>query len=153
MNQLALLPTINPHNNIQRLKRCTQCATFKPRSAFYINRRAFDGKTTKCKGCIKANKSAYDKSAHGRKVNRLRKIRDAFKVAARRAVHNKELRGDILPAKYHTCKCGKPAKNWHHYNGYEEQHWLDIVALCVRCHVDIHDPFVNANKRQLRLAI
>lgn len=30
--------------------------------------------------------------------------------------------------------CGAVAKHAHHANGYDQDHWLDVVWLCVPCH-------------------
>lgn len=153
--QPALLPSaIAQPQRVYRLKRCTKCAKYKPYAAFYVNRATRDGKTHRCIVCVKAWKSEYDKSAAGHKNNRLRKQRDYDKVQARRAVHNAVLRGDIPAASKCICiHCGRQAKHYHHPNGYSVESWFDIEPVCVRCHVDIHDPFVEVDKRQLRLAI
>lgn len=37
--------------------------------------------------------------------------------------------------------CGKQAKHWDHYKGYEKQNWLEVQAVCVSCH------FLRENKR------
>lgn len=35
------------------------------------------------------------------------------------------------------CKV-KQANEWHHHNGYDEKHLLDVVAVCENCHESIH---------------
>lgn len=30
--------------------------------------------------------------------------------------------------------CEKTAGDYHHHNGYDEQHWLDVIPLCKSCH-------------------
>jgi hypothetical protein len=65
-----------------------------------------------------------------RLVNRARAHR-----AVRKAVYY-----GILP-KVHTQKCrvcNNRAVNYHHYLGYEEPHWLDVIPLCIRCHSKAH---------------
>ncbi len=37
-------------------------------------------------------------------------------------------------------KCGKPARDYHHDQGYAEAHWLDVIAVCRTCHSKIHHP-------------
>ena len=31
--------------------------------------------------------------------------------------------------------CTKPAQQYHHWHGYEKEHWLDVVPVCIPCHV------------------
>jgi len=35
-------------------------------------------------------------------------------------------------------RCDNPAKQYHHHLGYRKKHWLDIRAVCVSCHTEIH---------------
>lgn len=30
--------------------------------------------------------------------------------------------------------CPKPAQQYHHWHGYEKEHWLDVVPVCIQCH-------------------
>lgn len=30
--------------------------------------------------------------------------------------------------------CGKPAKEYDHYEGYNEENWLNVQAVCIPCH-------------------
>ena len=30
--------------------------------------------------------------------------------------------------------CGQSAAQYHHYLGYEPEHWLDVQPLCLSCH-------------------
>lgn len=41
-------------------------------------------------------------------------------------------RPDIFLCHY----CPKPAKEYHHYNGYEPKHYLDVVPVCIKCHTE-----------------
>lgn len=34
--------------------------------------------------------------------------------------------------------CGAQASDYHHHNGYERTHWLDVVPLCRKCHRHRH---------------
>ncbi len=36
--------------------------------------------------------------------------------------------------------CGVQAQNYHHHQGYDEPHWLTVVALCSHCHHLRHYP-------------
>jgi hypothetical protein len=43
--------------------------------------------------------------------------------------------GRMAPARELWCShCGSKADHYHHYLGYDEYHWLDVIPLCVRCH-------------------
>lgn len=45
----------------------------------------------------------------------------------------------IPPARDCTCVgCGAPAREYHHHRGYDKAHALDVVALCIKCHRQIH---------------
>jgi len=44
--------------------------------------------------------------------------------------------GQLPPIKSCTCcECGKPATDYHHYLGYEKEHWLAVEPLCKSCHM------------------
>lgn len=54
---------------------------------------------------------------------------------ARSAISNAIRLGLMLPAKSQTCtRCGEQAQQYHHHNGYEREHWLDVIAVCRSCH-------------------
>lgn len=40
-------------------------------------------------------------------------------------------RSDTLLCHY----CPKPAQQYHHWHGYEPEHWLDVVPVCKGCHI------------------
>ena len=43
--------------------------------------------------------------------------------------------GKMRPAKETICvDCGKQAHSYHHHNGYDEKHALDVITLCLKCH-------------------
>lgn len=45
-----------------------------------------------------------------------------------------------LPAVYHLrcVDCGAEAQVYHHYLGYDEEHWLDVRPMCDSCHSKEH---------------
>jgi hypothetical protein len=50
-------------------------------------------------------------------------------------------KGTLAPAAGHPCaSCGRPARELHHANGYDQAHILDVTPLCVRCHRKSHAP-------------
>jgi hypothetical protein len=71
-------------------------------------------------------------------VNRNKTLTPAEKklrVQARNAV-NKAVIAGILPrvTTLHCGKCGAQAESYHHHNGYDPAHRLDVVPLCNKCH-------------------
>jgi hypothetical protein len=56
-------------------------------------------------------------------------------VLARRAVKTAIRRGDELPLTGTKCvDCGASAEHYHHFRGYEPEHWLWILPVCRKCH-------------------
>ena len=39
--------------------------------------------------------------------------------------------------------CPKSAQQYHHYLGYEPEHWLDILPVCRKCHTRIHTRIIS----------
>jgi hypothetical protein len=46
--------------------------------------------------------------------------------------------GKIIRPEKCSC-CGKQCKPQAHHWSYEEEHWLDVIWLCTRCHADEHN--------------
>lgn len=70
-----------------------------------------------------------------RDINKRSRQRHPERTKARHAVRAALRRGDL--AKPRKCQeCGKVTKklDGHHHNGYDEEHWLDVVWLCEECH-------------------
>ncbi len=42
------------------------------------------------------------------------------------------------PDSLNCCCCYEPAKQYHHYLGYNKKQRLDVKAVCVKCHTKIH---------------
>ena len=58
---------------------------------------------------------------------------------AKDAVHHAIIAGRLFPASRFTCvQCGKKAQQYHHRNGYDKQHWFDVIPLCRLCHKKLH---------------
>jgi hypothetical protein len=57
---------------------------------------------------------------------------------ARNAVNNAVRDGKLQPASNFICSnCKKiQASEYHHHNGYDPDHWLDVIPLCKACHKD-----------------
>jgi hypothetical protein len=135
------------------IKQCKLCHVIKPLSDFYKNPHCRDGYAHKCKECAKAyaasrtpdpesHKSANQKwrsSEKGKKsaVKRKREYseRNPLKIKARAAIAVEIHAGRMPSARTLTCSvCPVQADGYHHYNGYEERHWLDVIPLCRACH-------------------
>lgn len=112
------------------LKRCYKCKTWKPISEYGVDNTRGDKLTAACLKCRRVK----DK----RKRTNLapsEKIRNNAADAVRFAIKRKE----ILPATEMKCfYCGENATEYHHYLGYDKINFLDIKAVCRKCHVNIH---------------
>ncbi len=87
----------------------------------------------------------YCISQKGRNALKARRVRYRKicpeKAKARTAVGNAVARGKLWSAKECECVyCGEQARNWHHWAGYEPEHWFDIIPLCQKC-----DSFAHGN--------
>lgn len=46
--------------------------------------------------------------------------------------------GRMPPVNELPCaRCGKQAEEYHHWS-YEQEHWLDVIPLCTKCHIQVH---------------
>jgi len=54
---------------------------------------------------------------------------------AKNAVYLAIKQGNLTPANILSCHyCDQPAKEYHHWHGYEPEHWLDVIPVCKKCH-------------------
>lgn len=91
----------------------------------------------------KIAKKRYRQSEIGREIERKNsaayKIRYPDRAKAHYVVKDMVKMGKIPPAKMLPCDiCGNAACHYHHYKGYEKEHWLDVIPLCQQCHINIH---------------
>lgn len=91
----------------------------------------------------RAAKKRYRQSEAGREIERKNsaayKVRHPDRAKAHYAVKDAVKMGRIPAARTLSCNtCSNRASQYHHYKGYEREHWFDIIPLCRRCHVDIH---------------
>lgn len=71
-------------------------------------------------------------------------------LALRKAVR----RGIVKPAHQQDCiLCGRRAQDLHHHNGYDREHWLDVVPLCKACHRKQHKVEVAGIKKMPPLVV
>lgn len=145
-------------------KRCSTCKENKSVSEFHKNRATKDGYHSQCKICIKAYQQSEDGKATQRKAHcRYRQTEkgkihekqyqqsEIGKATYRRSVDknhkrfpehrkavsavNNAIRAGKLPRPDSLkCSCGEQAEHYHHHKGYEPEHWLDVVPVCVPCH-------------------
>lgn len=81
----------------------------------------------------------WKQSSRGREVIRegMARYRDnnPHKTLARRAVNLAVRKGSMPRADSLTCRhCGQQAKEYHHWHGYDVEHRLDVIPLCISCH-------------------
>lgn len=70
-----------------------------------------------------------------RKASERYRAKYKAKCRARKAVNYAVEKGQILPVKTQMCvECGKPAQEYHHHKGYDQEHWFDVIPLCAMCH-------------------
>lgn len=147
--------------NEQDMKTCPTCGEIKPVDMFHKSKR--DGIQNGCKACrnahnrrwykrggkecyktpaAKATKSRWKKSKIGkvlhRKSNKRHRQKWPEREKARKAINNAVRAKELPPATTCTClQCGSQAESRHHYLGYAEEHWLDVIELCNPCHTKI----------------
>ena len=156
-----------------KMKRCSKCKKTKVLSEFFKSRRNKDGLYGCCKSCQiayrqgekgKAYQKNYHQSKQGKAIsrkatNKYRKTEKGIKNAtqskkqwrinnpkhnkANRVVQN-AVRYDLLPnINTLQCSCGHKAEHYHHWYGYEPEHWFDIIAVCYGCHLKYHNNNFN----------
>lgn len=109
-------------------------------------------KTAKGKAVSLKGAKKYQKSAKGRATKRLYKQSEKSRAAQKlfrehhqnyikavRAVNSAVRYGKMPhPSTYKCHYCPKQAEQYHHWHGYEPEHWLDVVPTCRECHIGIH---------------
>lgn len=96
----------------------------------------------------KAAEKRWATSPRGQVIRRAYRTSEAGKLAIQREYAKNPLRfkaktalawavrsGKIPRISTQICVyCERQAQQYHHYNGYEKDHWLDVVPLCISCH-------------------
>ena len=146
-------------------KQCSKCKQVKPIDYFYKDITRKDGHENSCKSCTyldhqtpeyKKQQAKYSKTQkgkdsqtrykqseksrvqaciRGKKYSTLHPEIRAVQVAVYRAVKSGRLPD---PTKLVCIYCGNKAKQYHHPNGYDNEHRFDVVPTCCRCHIYIH---------------
>lgn len=134
-------------------KRCSKCKEIKPLSEFYTDHSRKNGHQCYCKICSNKDVGKYRQTEKGRKVSRraVSKYEQTEKgkehrkcrarkhpeiIKARQHIADAIRWGKLPPAESLQCSCGEPAKHYHHWHGYEPEHWLDVIPVCVKCHTN-----------------
>lgn len=143
---------------IQEKKICNKCKQLKFLNNFGREKKSFDGRRSICKDCRAEYQREYYHSGNGKSVNeryflsekgrvakregqKRYKKRYPKKVKAGKAVEYAIRQGHLLHPS--DCLCAicssRNAEHYHHYMGYEKDHWLDVMPVCISCHNDIHN--------------
>lgn len=93
------------------------------------------------KGKITNRKSVrkYQSTEKGKVVRReaLKRFfaRNPNQYKAKNAVNNAVRDGKLPRPNTRICHyCPNPAQQYHHWHGYEPEHWLDVIPVCRECH-------------------
>lgn len=82
----------------------------------------------------------YNQSEKGKSARIAYRQRNQQKVMARRAIQIEVKARRIPPAKELPCHyCSSQAHEYHHYKGYDQEYWFDVVPVCRKCHKLIHN--------------
>jgi hypothetical protein len=70
-----------------------------------------------------------------RALRRAEYLRFREQRKAHNAVNHAVRDGRLEPVMSFCCVlCGLPAEQYHHHNGYDDDHLLDVIPVCKRCH-------------------
>lgn len=152
----GLIERVKQAEQTEATKQCSRCKQIKVVSEFSKNRARKDGYHNQCKVCRIDSNRNYRKTDKSKIANRkgnkkYRKtakgkasLRDGQKrfyarnpnyEKAKHAVNHAIESGKLISPKFLLCHyCTKPAKEYHHWHGYEPEHWLDVVSVCIECH-------------------
>lgn len=148
-------------------KKCPQCKQIKPFSEFYKSKKdGLTSYCKSCKKIYQQNyrktekgklaQKRYQQTEKGKityrkgvakylKTPKGKAIRESFNARnpnyrkAKNAINNAIRDGKLPRAKTLLCHyCPKPAQQYHHWHGYEPEHWLDVVPACRKCHTNEH---------------
>ncbi len=77
----------------------------------------------------------YRQTEKGKIVQKNYRQKYKLEIRARRAISNAIRDGKITrPDVFHCLYCFMQAQEYHHYLGYEPEHWFDVIPVCVPCH-------------------
>lgn len=141
--------------------KCSHNGTPQPFSNFHKNRTRKDGYNPYCKDCKRAWVKTYSGTKRDKEAKRKYKnspkgiasqkryeqsepfkaLRKRYKkqypnrIKARSSVNHAVRAGKIPHISTLQCTfCNLPAKHYHHHLGYSQDHWLDVIPVCINCH-------------------
>lgn len=128
-------------------KKCCSCKIVKGVAQFDKNRTMGDGRSSMCKECRKEYMVNYKEymSAYSKKRSLTSEFREAHKLFQKKYVKNnpEKVKAHFLVrmhkkqlAKDACDLCGIKGKLHMHHKDYSKP--LDVNALCIRCHEDVH---------------
>jgi hypothetical protein len=80
----------------------------------------------------------YKCSDIAKQKNKEYRMNNPMQTKARAAVSNAVADKKLPHISTRVCEiCDKAADQYHHWS-YEPEHWLDVIPLCLQCHVEIH---------------
>ncbi len=153
-------------------KACSQCGQTKPLDHFNRCTRSKDGRRAECQDCQRRDYHRYYANGGREKARQLafasreRRLKrwheyaatSAGKAAIKRAAERRRYDPATAPAHmavYRAIKSGRLVKSQicqvcnrvrpveaHHHNGYDEEHYLDVIFACRECHDMLDHGFV-----------
>jgi len=77
----------------------------------------------------------YKRSEKGKATEKRYLARNLNRIKARHVINNAIRDGKLVSPKLLLCRyCPKPAKEYHHYLGYEPEFWFAVAPVCIDCH-------------------
>lgn len=87
----------------------------------------------------KAKQKRYYKSKKGKLAKKHFRISHPKQIKAENAVNYAVTVGKLSRPNTLLCHyCSKQAQQYHHWHGYEKEHWLDVITVCIPCHIKQH---------------
>lgn len=118
------------HKISQGFKWCSLGKHWNPVYKFQLDKSRGDGFKAHCKECSYRPKIV--EAVH------LKPPSIKLQLAASSAVKYAVQKGILPKVTTLMCGCGNPARQYHHYLGYEVEHRLAVKALCISCHRQVH---------------
>lgn len=104
----------------------------------YLWRQNDDGKSYMTNYMTKYRQTQKYKESREKSRKRYR-LKNKLKTKARNAVSSAVKLGKIQPASNFNCfYCSHQAAEYHHWHGYDQSHWFDIIPVCRDCHINTH---------------
>ncbi len=138
-------------------KICPRCKENKSLLEFYKDQSRKSNHRAYCKNCCSAyNKTTeykaatkrYHQSEKGKTYKKYYRQTKKHKATQKRyhirhPEHHKAQNaanyairtGRLIAPRFLLCHyCPKPAQEYHHWQGYKPEYWLDVVPVCISCH-------------------